>query len=150
MSGTRLGEWDAEKLESAARYMRELDKSKNAAAAIELARREQDVEMSRQGALGKQADAARAAETSNLERVRWEEQRKTIAFKNQHEQAKIDHQLRGEQELMRQKDQLSRKRDEDNRKAALEDERLKAAIRRQAEEELQSVRRKTEAASCAA
>lgn len=142
-SSTSL-EVNAEKLERAAKYMRELDRSKNAAAAIELARREQDVEMARQAAAGKQADAARVAEMGNVERVRWEEQRKTIEFKNKHEMAKVEYQLRGEQELLRHKDQLSRKRDEDNRRAALEDERAKMAIRRQAEEEVQAVRRKAE------
>ena len=129
---TRISEWDADKLERAAKYMRELDRSKNASAAIELARREQDVEMARQAALGKQADAARVSESANVERVRWDEQRKTIEFKNKHEMSKIDYQLRGEQDLLRHKDQLSRKRDEEGRRAALEDERIKVAIRRQA------------------
>ena len=131
-SPSRIGEWDADSLERAVKFLRELDTSKNASQAFELSRRQQDVEIARHAAQGKQAEAARAAELTSLEHVRWEEQRKTIEHKNKHEMAKIDYQLRGEQELLRHKDQLSRKRDEDNRRAALDDERAKAAIRRQA------------------
>ena len=39
---------------------------------------------------------------------------------------------------------LARKRDEDKRRQDLEDERLRAAIRRQAEEDIQAERRRTE------
>jgi len=82
---SKLNEWSAENLERAAKHMRELDKSTNAKAAIELARREQDVEMAREGARGKEAEAQRAAAMSQLERVRWEEQRRTLEVKRENE-----------------------------------------------------------------
>lgn len=47
-------------------------------------------------------------------------------------QATIDHRMVKERELEHERDQMSRRRDEDNRRKALEDERVKVAIRKQA------------------
>jgi hypothetical protein len=82
---SKLNEWSAENLERAAKFMRELDKSVNAKAAMELARREQDVDLAREATKSKEAEAQRAAQMSQLEKIRWEEQRKTLEAKRENE-----------------------------------------------------------------
>jgi hypothetical protein len=88
MSGkgrTATADWDADKLERAAKHMRELDASTNARAAIELAKREQDVEIARENAKAKEAEVQRAHALKEAERVRWEEQRRTLEAKRENE-----------------------------------------------------------------
>lgn len=75
-------------MERAAKFMRELDKSMNAKAAIELARREQDVDLAREATKSKEAEAQRAAHMANAEKVRWEEQRKTLEAKRDNEKVR--------------------------------------------------------------
>ena len=65
--------------------MRELDKSVNAKAAIEMAKREQDVEIARETTKAKEAEVQRAAQMAQLEKVRWEEQRRTLEAKRENE-----------------------------------------------------------------
>jgi hypothetical protein len=85
---SKLNEWSAENLERAAKYMRELDKSANARSAIELAKREQDVELAREATKSKEYEAQRAQAAGQVEKVRWEEQRKTIDHKAQSEKVR--------------------------------------------------------------
>lgn len=140
----RMGDWSADDLERAAKYMRELDTSKNSKAAIELAKREQDVELAREVSRQKEAEASRAAQAAQLERVRGEETRKSMEAKRENEKHLMDYKLSRERENLQAADQLARKRDEDKRRQDLEDERMRAAIRRQAEEDIQAERRRTE------
>lgn len=144
MSRGKMADWSADDLERAAKYMRELDSSSNARAAIELAKREQDVEIARHNAAAKEAEANRALAASQLERVRGEEQRKNLEAKRDSEKNLMDYKLQREQENLHAADQLARKRDADKRKQDLEDERVRAAIRRQAEEEIQAERRRSD------
>ena len=85
---TKTTEWSAENLERAAKHMRELDKSVNAKAAIELARREQDVDLAREVTRQKEHETQRAQASAQGERVRWEEQRKTIDHKRESEKVR--------------------------------------------------------------
>jgi hypothetical protein len=85
---TAATDWDAEKLERAAKHMRELDASTNARAAIELAKREQDVEIARENAKAKEMEVARAQAMKEAERVRWEEQRRTLEAKRENEKVR--------------------------------------------------------------
>ena len=82
---SKLAEWDADKLERAAKYLKELDRSPNSRSAIELARREQDVDIARANSRGKEAEAQRTAAQGQVERTRWEEQRKTLEAKSHNE-----------------------------------------------------------------
>lgn len=82
---SKLNEWSAENLERAAKHMRELDKSMNAKAAIELAKREQDVEMARSATEAKRQEALKAQYAGEVERIRWEEQRRTLELKKENE-----------------------------------------------------------------
>lgn len=56
----------------------------------------------------------------------------------------MDYKLQRERENLAHADNLARRRDEDTRKGAIEDERIKAGIRRAAEEEMQAERRRTD------
>jgi ATPase family AAA domain-containing protein 3A/B len=56
----------------------------------------------------------------------------------------MDYKLERERESLRVADQLARKRDEDKQKAELELERMRAALRQRAEEELQAERRRSD------
>lgn len=82
---TKLSDISADDLERAAKYLRELDQSNNARSAFELAKREQDVEIAKEQARGKEADAQRAQMAAQLERVRGEEQRKSMESKRENE-----------------------------------------------------------------
>lgn len=75
---SKLNEWSAENLERAAKFMRELDASANARSAIELARREQDVDLAREKTKTAQYEAERSMAASKTERTRAEEQRRTL------------------------------------------------------------------------
>lgn len=59
-------------------------------------------------------------------------------------QALMDYKLARERENLSEQDRLARQRDADKRKSDLEDERIRAAIRRQAEEEIQAERRRSD------
>lgn len=72
----KVNDWSADDLERAAKYMRELDGSKNASAALELARREQDVEIQTMKAKEKEHESHKAQASISLEKVRAEEFRK--------------------------------------------------------------------------
>ena len=80
-----MQEWSADNLERAAKHLKELDASINAKAAMELAKREQDVEIARENTRSKEFEAMRASASANAERTRWEEQRKTLEVKSMHE-----------------------------------------------------------------
>lgn len=56
----------------------------------------------------------------------------------------MDYKLHRERENLGHQDQLARKRDEDRRRGEIEDERMKASIRRAAEEDIQAERRRTD------
>ncbi len=84
---SRGSDWSVDNLEKAAKYMRELDKSSNSKAAIELARREQDVEMAREKTRTAEHDMQRAQVANQLERTRAEEVRKVAEHRAQIEQA---------------------------------------------------------------
>ena len=56
----------------------------------------------------------------------------------------MDYKLSRERETHQFNDQLARKREEDGRRASLEDERVKAGIRRATEEEIQAERRRSD------
>lgn len=85
---TKLSDISPEDLERAAKYLRELDASNNAKAAFELAKREQDVEIAKESARGKEADAQRAGAASQFERVRGEEQRRSMEAKRDNEKVR--------------------------------------------------------------
>ena len=85
---SKVAEWSADNLERAAKHLKELDASVNAKAAIELAKREQDVEMAREKSRSKEFEAMRSASVANAERTRWEEQRKTLEAKSMHERVR--------------------------------------------------------------
>jgi hypothetical protein len=84
----KMADWSADDLERAAKFMRELDASANARAAFELAKREQDVEIAKSKASEKEAEAARASQLGNLERIRAEETRKTMETKRESEKVR--------------------------------------------------------------
>jgi hypothetical protein len=77
----RVSDWSADDLERAAKYMRELDASKNAKVAIELARREQDVEIESHKAKQREQERARQQQVNEYERIKHEESRKTLQAK---------------------------------------------------------------------
>ena len=171
----RMSDWSADDLERAAKYMRELDASKNAKPAIELARREQDVEIESHKAKQRDAERARQQQVNEYERIKHEESRKTLQAKLESDkvrsrffcggasssfihapappppthaprtlQALQDYKLSGDRENMRHSDALARKRDDDRRAGDLEAERVRAAVRRQAEEEIQAEKRRSD------
>lgn len=74
-------DWSAESLEKAAKFMRELDKSANSKAAMELARRDQDVELARSAAQSKEYELQRVQQAAQMARIQAEEQRKTAEHK---------------------------------------------------------------------
>ena len=121
--------WDTDSLEKAVSHLRELNASKHAAAAIELARHQQEVEKEKLIASGKKSDVDRVIEMGNVERIRATEQRKLMDHHRQIETEKAEYQFRKDIELMKVKNDAARARDEENRRAALEDERVKVAIR---------------------
>lgn len=51
-----------------------------------------------------------------------------------HSQAIADYKLSKQREMMEEEDRMARRRDDDNRRKAMEDERVKAAIRQKAGE----------------
>ena len=77
----RVSDWSADDLERAAKYMRELDASKNAKVAIELARREQDVELESHKAKQREQERAKQQHLNDFERIKHEESRKTMQTK---------------------------------------------------------------------
>ena len=77
----RVSDWSADDLERAAKYMRELDASKNAKVAIELARREQDVDIEAHKAKQREQERARQQHLNEFERIKHEESRKTMQAK---------------------------------------------------------------------
>jgi hypothetical protein len=83
--GAKLADINADDLERAAKYLRELDQSNNAKSAFELAKREQEVDIAKENARGKEADAQRAQMSAQYERVRGEEQRKSMEAKRENE-----------------------------------------------------------------
>ena len=85
---SKVAEWSADNLERAAKHLKELDASVNAKAAIELAKREQDVDIAREKSRSKEFEAMRSASVANAERTRWEEQRKTLEAKAMHERVR--------------------------------------------------------------
>lgn len=127
-------DWNAESLEKAAKFLKELDKSSNAKAAIELAKREHDVEIAREATRAKEFETQAAQMRAQSERIKWEEQRKTMDHKAQNEKDLVQYKFQSQRKLAEEEDQLARKRDEDNRRRALEDERIKAGIRQKAGE----------------
>lgn len=78
---SKPSDWSAESLEKAAKFMRELDKSANSRAAMELARRDQDVEIARSTAQAKEYEMQRVAQAAQMARIQAEEQRKTAEHK---------------------------------------------------------------------
>ena len=85
-----VGDWSADDLERAAKYMRELDASKNAKVAIELARREQDVELESHKAKQRDAERARQERLNEFERIKHEESRKTLQSKLESDKVRAD------------------------------------------------------------
>jgi hypothetical protein len=81
----RVADWSADDLERAAKFMRELDSSSNSKSAFELAKREQDVEIAKERAREKEAEANRVQTMAQMERIRAEEQRKTMEAKRENE-----------------------------------------------------------------
>ena len=59
-------------------------------------------------------------------------------------QAVVDYKTQRQRELLNQEDTLARRRDDDNRAKTLEDERVKQALRRAAEDDIQTERRRTD------
>jgi ATPase family AAA domain-containing protein 3A/B len=127
-------DWNAESLEKAAKHLKELDKSVNAKAALELAKRDHDVEIAREATRAKEFELQTTQIKQQNERVKWEEQRKTLDHKTQNEKDMLQYKFQSQKKLAEEEDQLARRRDEDNRRRALEDERIKAGIRQKAGE----------------
>jgi ATPase family AAA domain-containing protein 3A/B len=78
-----MSNFDADALERAAKYARELEKTPNLKAVLELSKREQKLksqELSKQQA---KYEKEAASYKVSQEKVRWEEQRKTISHNKQ-------------------------------------------------------------------
>ena len=84
----KMADWSADDLERAAKYMRELGSSKNAKSAIELARREQDVEIQVSKTKEKEFEVSRAQAGIAMERVKQEEFRKNQEHKREGEKVR--------------------------------------------------------------
>ena len=84
----KMADWSADDLERAAKFMRELDGSKNSKAALELARREQDVDIHKSKAKEKEHEEGRAHAAIAMERVKQEEFRKNQEHKRESEKVR--------------------------------------------------------------
>lgn len=75
-----MSSFDADALERAAKFARELEGTKNVTAYIEISKREQQVKLTDAQKEIEKAKADAARMSAEAERIRWEEQRKTIKF----------------------------------------------------------------------
>ena len=78
-----MSQFDAEALERAAKFARELEKSRNVKAIMELSKREQKLKMAEEDKKKAEFEKEKAAYAVQAERARWEEQRKTMQQKKQ-------------------------------------------------------------------
>jgi ATPase family AAA domain-containing protein 3A/B len=83
-----MSQFDADALERAAKAARELEKSKNVKALLELSKRESEVKVAGENRKAAEANAQRAQFAKEQEALRWEEQRKTLAYNKQMQQAR--------------------------------------------------------------
>ena len=87
---SKLSEWDSESLERAAKSLRELDKSVNAKAALELAKRDQDVEVARLKAEAEKAATSRAHAENEFRRSEYEERQKMARIKGEEDRKTLE------------------------------------------------------------
>lgn len=78
-----MSQFDADALERAAKFARELEKSRNVSAIMELSKREQKLKVAEEEKKKAEYEKERAAYGVQAERARWEEQRKTMQQKKQ-------------------------------------------------------------------
>lgn len=135
-----MSSFDADALERAAKAARDLEKSAHAKAAVELAKREQNVE-------ARKADATRAASMAEMEKakvaqaqVQGEERRKTIEFEHQKRSEMLQRQAQMEMQKQQEADKLARARDRDNLEARKQADMEREALRRQTERDIQAER----------
>ena len=75
-----MSQFDADALERAAKAARELEGNKNVKAILEMSKREQELKKTTEERKSAEANAQRAQFGVEQEKVRWEEQRKTIEY----------------------------------------------------------------------
>jgi hypothetical protein len=83
-----MSQFDADALERAAKFARELEKSTHSREAIEISKREQNIKQAEISRDTERAKAENAKALVEQERVRWEEQRRTIEFNRQQQQVR--------------------------------------------------------------
>jgi hypothetical protein len=83
-----MSNFDADALERAAKAARELEGSKNVKALLELSKREYEGKKVVEERKAAEANAQRAAYAVEQEKVRWEEQRKTMTHNKQQQQVR--------------------------------------------------------------
>jgi ATPase family AAA domain-containing protein 3A/B len=84
-----MSNFDADALERAAKAARELEQSKNVKAIIEMSKREQELKKATEERKAAEANATRAQFGVEQEKVRWEEQRKTIEYNKRQQKASM-------------------------------------------------------------
>jgi hypothetical protein len=85
-----MSQFDADALERAAKAARELEKSRNVSAIMEMSKREQSVKKAEEERKKAEAEKERAAYQNQQERIRWEEQRKTMKQKQQEQMVRAE------------------------------------------------------------
>ena len=85
-----MSQFDADALERAAKAARELEKSRNVSAIMEMSKREQAVKKAEEERKKAEAEKGRAGYQNQQERIRWEEQRKTMKQKQQEQMVRAE------------------------------------------------------------
>ncbi len=85
-----MSQFDADALERAAKAARELEKSRNVSAIMEMSKREQAVKKAEEERKKAEAEKERAGYQNQQERIRWEEQRKTMKQKQQEQMVRAE------------------------------------------------------------
>lgn len=135
---------DADALERAANAVRKIEKSKHVKDVFRLSMAEQATRQLEEKRKTQEAIAQGKAYEKEIERTKWEEQRKTIEFNT-----------KNKQQLMRQQNELARQRGEEEHEKArkrqeelvrlqLQAESKKQAMRRAADADIQAERRKSD------
>ncbi|CAE7890514.1 atad3 [Symbiodinium sp. KB8] len=139
-----MSQFDADALERAAKAARELERSRNVKALVEISRRESEVKVAEAKRDASKAEAEKAAFVRDQERVRWEEQRKTIKYQQDQQRAQKEYEHELAKKRLEEEHQKSRQRMEERIQRETEEMARRDAIRTQEEERRQRELRKTE------
>jgi ATPase family AAA domain-containing protein 3A/B len=139
-----MSQFDADALERAAKAARELEKSKNVRALMEMSKREHSAKMEAEKTKQKEAETARVAHMKDMERVKWEEQRKTIKMNSDEQMRLEEYRKRQKNELQDREHEMQRQRNQEMVRLQTQEEMRRQEMRRATEQEIQEERRRTD------